>query len=233
MNHPPESDQFELSGSEAIHVIKSLRKRAGNELIVFNGEGGAWLTRITKVKGSYVNLEIVEELKVELPPRIRMQIAVGVVKGSRMDWAVEKAGEAGVESFIPLKTKRSVIEAGEGRLERWRLKAVAAAKQSRRARLMQILPPISFIEFCGNISDPENYRALHIHPASINLESALNDIKGMSNLGFIIGPEGGFSEEEESILQEKGIKFVSMGMHPVRTETAVCVISGLISSIFS
>jgi len=148
VDSPPHGGEIVVSGSEAHHLISVLRARVGFEFVAFDGVGSGWQVEIACLKGKTAVGRVVEALPCEPLPSVAVTVAVGVVKGQRMDYAVEKTAETGAVRFIPLLTDYGVITPGAGKAERWRAVALAAVKQSRRLRLMQVTEPAALRKVC-------------------------------------------------------------------------------------
>jgi 16S rRNA (uracil1498-N3)-methyltransferase len=145
-------------------------------------------------------------------------LAVGFIKGPRMDFLVEKAAELGATELIPLACNRSVVrEPGPDRIERWRRLATAAAKQSLAPLRMSIRAPLSVAALVEQV--PKETFALVCLPQGAALGALLRDTRPGALL-LVCGPEGGFDPQEESMMREAGLRPASLGSHRLRTETA-------------
>lgn len=228
---PANGKDIEIIGDEAHHLRDVLRFRSGNPFIAFDGKGRSWHAEVKDVSAGAVSARLLSELPTEkiLPPRIC--ICVGIIKGGHMDWAVEKAAETGASDFIPLKTARSVVAPGEGRLNRWRSIALAAAKQSRRALLMNIKPPVTLNELLNSLPDKSAVAVLHPNENSLPVALVWRALTEWNELMLIIGPEGGFTDSEIELMNESGIPCMSLGRHFYRTDTAVAVSVGMFNAL--
>ncbi len=224
LSSPPDTDGFlSLPDEEINHLTKALRFVVGDRFVAFDGKGIGWRAEIVSISKKNFTAKVIEEIVPELSS-IRITVAVGAVKGPRMEWAVEKAAELGASNFIPLRTRYAVVEPGEGRARRWKNIAVAAAKQSHRLTLMEF----SFSKAIADIPF-QNYQRIWVFDLtddaiSLKKVSTLeksNRIEQNEGILLIIGPEGGFSEEEREFFRTIGAKFISLGSHPLRTETSV------------
>ncbi len=234
-----------INGAEANHLVRVLRARPGFKIIGFDGCGKGWQAEVLSVSKSAVECRILETLPEEPASRLRLHVGVGVVKGQRMDWAVEKTSETGAEVFIPMLTERSVVTPGDNKLERWRGIALASAKQSRRLRIMKIAEPTRLSELIDSISastipnlrdkrdNSESPRvwALHNGPGSEPLVDLYRTIQFPCSLTLLIGPEGGYSDEEIRLFEKFQIPFAAMGRRPLRTETAAAVAIGTLTNL--
>ncbi|MBT7617271.1 MAG: 16S rRNA (uracil(1498)-N(3))-methyltransferase [Calditrichaeota bacterium] len=225
-------DCFTISNHESRHLVTVLRAREGYNFIAFNGRGKGCRAEIVETSGKSLVARIIERFEDENQTEPQLTIAVGVVKGSRMDWAIEKAAETGVTNFIPIITEFSVVKPKRNKLERWRGIALAAAKQSRRMWLMDVEEPIS-IDKLLNYTESTLTIILDTSANCIPLIRCLEDSNPLQNLRVIIGPEGGFSDPEIDKFKGLNIPLVSIGSNPLRTETAVAVSVGIIRAIYS
>lgn len=136
-----------------------------------------------------------------------------VPKGKRMDLVVEKAAELGATRVVPLLSDRAVVKPGEGsKLERWRRIAESAARQSLRRAVPEVSSPMSFREA---VEEAENAVLLHNSPGLPSLEEVV-----ASPASLFIGPEGGWSDEEMNLAQERGFPHAQIGAYRLRSETA-------------
>jgi 16S rRNA (uracil1498-N3)-methyltransferase len=219
---------IQIEGEEAAHLMNSLRVRPGDRFTAFDGKGRYWSSEVARVERSKLAATIVESFTEPFPVPA-LTVAVGVVKAARMDWAVEKAAELGAVRFIPLETEFNIVEPGFGKLRRWKGIALAAAKQSRHAWLMEVTEPLR----------PE-ILPLELLKSSLLLDMA-DDAKpisslqpklaGLESITILIGPEGGWSPKETEFFREHGALPVSLGCHPLRTESAVAVALGVVNTL--
>lgn len=204
--------------SRHIHV---LRLSPGNEIVLFNGTGGEYPARITaldKTKAS-VNILSHDRREVELPYKITL--AQALPEAGKMDWIIEKAVELGASVIQPLAARRSVVrlnaERAEKRLARWLTLVTAASEQCGRNTLLQIGEPLGFNAFIENSGEP--LRVIFTPRASETL-AAWAAKQAPQSITIMIGPEGGFSPEEEELAIQNGVIPLSMGSRILRTETA-------------
>ncbi|MDP8228566.1 MAG: RsmE family RNA methyltransferase [Candidatus Electryoneaceae bacterium] len=234
-------NQLTVSGDEAHHLIKVLRAKVGYRFIGFDGKGHGWRAEITSISRKNVIARIIEPI-MDSPPggrtlasNITLEVAVGVIKGNRMDWAVEKAGELGAVRFTPLTSRYSVVSPGRGRVERWRTIALSAAKQSRRCWLMEVCQPLSLEQVVEDAASDSacGMCALVLNDDTMPLIQIWNNIvsqQSIKRLILFIGPEGGFSTDEVDLFQHSGIPLACVGEKTLRTETAVAVALGTVTN---
>lgn len=164
---------------------------------------------------------------------IDMHLFQALPKSDKMDYIIQKAVELGVNQITPVYTSRCIVKLDKvkekKRLERWQTIAKEAAKQSKRS----IIPKVNeFINFNDAVNTLKKYDKKYIPyeecDTSITLFDELENIKKDESISMIIGPEGGFTEEEISIAINNDVKLISLGKRILRTETAsLCMLSGL------
>ncbi len=228
-----ESDQINLNdkrviirGTDVNHIRNVLRMKAGEELQVSNGQDGKeYHCGILSLEEDKIVCELwfVKEDNVELP--VRVYLFQGIPKGDKMELIVQKAVELGVYRIIPVETKRCVVKLDRGKAEskvrRWQGIAEAAAKQSRRGIIPEILPVMSFRDALDMAVDMD-VRLIPYELAE-DMEKTrrmIGGIKKGQDVAVFIGPEGGFEDREVEMAAEKGIQAVTLGRRILRTETA-------------
>jgi 16S rRNA (uracil1498-N3)-methyltransferase len=212
---------LELPAELAHHALRVLRLKAGAEIVLFDGRGGEYPAILqTEGKKGYAELGAQRLVEVELSGEITL--AQGIPAGDKMDWIIEKAVELGVQRLIPITAQRSVLQLSGERLEKrqrhWRSIAQSASEQCGRNRLMAIDAPMP-LRACLEQADPTARQALFCHPeAQQTLSQALR--AQTRRLMFLIGPEGGWSDDEQALARRHGIEAIQFGARVLRTETA-------------
>lgn len=213
-------ENIELPKDAARHIMV-LRLSAGDPLTLFNGLGGEYQARITRIDRQRVTTEIVSHSSREAELPYRITLAQGIPEATKMDWIIEKSVELGVSDIIPLAAQRSVVrlnnDRAEKRLSRWQAIAISAAQQCGRNRLPHIASPVGTGEYLRQTTPSP--RILFSPRATETLSEWARHQKPQ-NITLLIGPEGGFSPEEENIAEQQGVTFLSMGPRILRTETA-------------
>lgn len=130
-----------VTGREADHALRVLRLVIGDAVVLFDGDGREMDGRIRAISRERFEVEPTGKVREGEVQRSSLTIATATPKGQRSDWLVEKCAELGVSALWLLETERGPVIPGEGKLDRWRRKAVAAAKQAGHARVMSIEPP--------------------------------------------------------------------------------------------
>jgi 16S rRNA (uracil1498-N3)-methyltransferase len=228
-----------LRGEQAAHLIRVLRAQAGMECDMVAGDR-VWRAVISGVSGDAVRFTLLSEVKAD--PALPVTILLSIFKFDRMEWIIEKATELGAERFIPMTARRSekhLAQAAPARVERWRRLAREAAKQSRRSDVPVVEDVIS-LKSALNIrpahpglslllAEQERSQTLHA-----TLQAALQQ-PTMENpaVHFAVGPEGGWTAEEEALFQSEGWQSVSLGPRILRAETAGITAMAVIAAMLT
>jgi 16S rRNA (uracil1498-N3)-methyltransferase len=217
--HPGE--RITLPSAQSQHLAQVLRVRSSQPIVLFNGEGRDYPAQIVRLDRAGVTAEVGPPGQAEPPARLRVRLGLGVSKGERMDFALQKSAELGVTRITPLFTARSVIRLDAERLARrrqhWQGVVTAACEQSGRRRLAEIAPP-----------EPLDAWLASDHPRPVVLDHR-GAIPLMSlpapngELTLLVGPEGGLEPAEHALARAKGFTPVRLGPRILRTETAPLV----------
>lgn len=203
------------------YLTRVLRLGANAPLAVFNGEGGEYDATIIEVtkKTALIRTTTFRDDDAESP--LRITLAQGLAKGEKMDWIVQKATELGVNEIQPLFTRYSDVklndERAEKRRQHWQEIAISACEQCGRNRVPAIHSPISISDWLTSLDQPQpdEKRIVFQPQQSVNTSSA-----SVSSARLLIGPEGGFHDDELKHAGSLGFKFRSMGPRILRSETA-------------
>lgn len=196
-----------LPSGEAHHVLKVLRGRTGDTVEVVDGAGRLFAAELRGGKEAIVLGQI------PAPEEVGISLYQAVPKGGRMDLLVEKATEAGATTIVPLLAERGVVNPREGKQERWRRVAEAAARQSLRLSVPEVAEPVRFEGAVSRAA--ETGVLLHNAPDLQPIEAVVG-----SPANLFVGPEGGWSERELRLAEEAGLDFASLGPYRLRSETA-------------
>lgn len=207
-----------LGASAAAHVSRVLRLEPGDELVLFDGNGGQYPATLTEVRGATVLARTGRHEALERESPLHLTLVQGVSRGERMDWVVQKATELGVANIVPVLTERSVVkldaQQAARKVQHWKGIVIAACEQCGRNRLPEIAPPLSLGAWLSSRTSSTNEWLLDPEATG----SFSND-KG-SEATLLIGPEGGLTDEERDKARAAGFKAAKLGPRILRTETA-------------
>ncbi|MEX1228972.1 MAG: RsmE family RNA methyltransferase [Planctomycetaceae bacterium] len=220
---------LEMAGTEAHHLLHVLRLKTGETIEVFDGAGTEADARIDSVSRSSARVTILNVRDAWDRHEIPLILCSAVPKGDRFDWLVEKATEIGVTQLVPLLTTRSVVDPRSSKLDRLRQVIIAAAKQCGRGRLMQLDEPLKFDDLWkGALTDHVICLA---DPAGLSMDRVLDPMQppphSSRGVVVIIGPEGGFTDEELRTADEHHAQRFTLGRSILRIETAAILAAGI------
>ena len=217
---PLSPGQHALPEAQAHYVSRVLRLNAGAVLQLFDGSGLEYPARIVEAGKKQVLVELEPGFAGMAESPLHIHLGQGLSRGERMDWAIQKATELGVNAITPLFTDRCEVrlkdERADKRLAHWRQVAISACEQCGRSVLPQINPPMLLAEWQAQV---EAELKLVLHPVAVPLESH----QPPQRLAFLIGPEGGLSDDEVTAAADAGFLPARLGPRVLRTETAPVV----------
>ena len=209
---------IELPSAAALHLVKVLRLRGGDGLVLFSGDGREFPATIESVRGSRVHAAVGEARTLDRESPLAVTLVQCVARADRMDVIVQKATELGVARIVPVLSRRSVVRLdasqAESKAAHWRAIAVGACEQCGRNRLPVIDAPRQLIHYLGEASSTGPRLVLepdaHTHePLTIGAAAEV-----------AVGPEGGFDAEELEAFRVSGFVPLRLGPRILRTETA-------------
>jgi 16S rRNA (uracil1498-N3)-methyltransferase len=220
-----------IRGDEGYHLARILRAKKGQAIRVFNEKGSEFGCVITNIRGTEITAEIQEKITHEVEPNIRVNIVQGLVKPAKMELIIQKCTEIGAVSFTPVSTEYSIAKPNQPdkQLQRWDRIALEAAKQSERRRIPPVHGIMSLEEY---LSQDHPGLKLYMDARDGNPpKKTINSAKSAGSVAEIfiaVGPEGGFSPKESSLLSGKGFMPVHLGPRVLRTETAAAVLTAIL-----
>ena len=226
-----------IVGDDVKHIYKVLRLNEGEEVVLNNCEGVEYLGKIKSINKSEVIVDIIEKLDINNESNIKIHLFQGLPKGQKMDLIVQKGTELGINEFIPIITQRVDVKLkGEfKKLDRLNRIALEASKQSKRSIIPKVKEVINFDEAMLQLKNMdlvlvpyENAENFGIKTLMKKLREDNEDLGHIHNVGIVIGPEGGFEEEEIIALNNMGAYIVTLGKRILRTETAGFTATALI-----
>jgi len=207
-----------IEGDEAKHAIRVKRVIEGDLIRLLDGKGGVLLTRVVDARRT-LQL-VVESFDHESKPRLMLEMATASPKGPRLDKMIDMLGQVGATQWRPLSTKRGVVEPGSNKIDRMERICCESAKQSLRAWPMTIGSPLSFQ---SALATDDGLRLVIADASGGDYQSG-----GAGRVRALVGPEGGWTDDELRAAQSAGAQVVSLGPHVLRIETAAVVLASLI-----
>ncbi len=218
-----------LTGADAAHIVRSLRMKQGDALLLCDGAGEEYRCVITAAAPDAVHFAVREQVHSAAEPSLRVTLYQGFPKADKFETIVQKAVELGVHRIVPVFTSRCVARPDEKsqmkKGERFQKIAREAAGQAGRGRIPGVAP---FLTLAQALEEAQSLDAcLFCYEAGGSpLREAISP--GIQSVGVLIGPEGGFAPEEAQQAKEAGFIVISLGPRILRTETApVAVLAAL------
>jgi len=226
--------QLTLPQDKAHYIQRVLRLPEQSPVWLFNGQGGAYRATVHH-QGKKVLARIHEFDPTERELGLKINVAQGLATGDKMDWVIEKAVEMGVFAFAPIAAQRSVLKLAPARMEKrvahWQRIIEAASAQCGRNRLMRLDPPKNLEDYLRDqreqLQAPGQGLILCHQDATHDFVQAFAPpVGGWSQLHLLIGPEGGWSDEEVACALDYGARPLLFGQRVLRTETAAIALVG-------
>ena len=210
MDLPAEvGDTLRICGQDGVHIRRSLRMEAGEFLVICDGQGHDYQAVIDGFDGDDVLLSVTERSVSVTEPSVKVTLYMGLPKGEKMEWIIQKAVELGVTRIVPVVTSRSIAKPGE-----------KAAKKTERWQKIGILPEVAM-----PLTFREALPQMTAAPLLICYEAGGQSFGELladppPALGLFVGPEGGISPAEVEAMQQGGGKTATLGSRILRCETA-------------
>jgi len=207
-----------MTVDQSFHILKVLRMKDGKIIRLIDSQASAFFGTIN-INANKVSVLITQPVFEERESNVKITLAVAMIKGDRWDWMLEKATECGVDKIVPFVSARCVVkektEAVARKLERYRKIMTEAAEQSYRHKVPTIIEPVALKKLI------EHKSAMNFVAYEKEDSNFLARVKeNLSSVTLVIGPEGGFTNEEVSYLTDHGFASVSLGKRIFRAETA-------------
>lgn len=210
--------QVDLDEHASRHIAKVLRMESGRELTLFNGLGGQYTATIVEAgkKRVSVQLNSFDEASKDSP--LSIHLGIGLSKGDRFEWVLQKAAELGVTHITPLFTERSEVKLAGPRLEKkmasWQQIIISACEQCQLNIVPQLTPPLKLDQW---LSERDEQKRFVLHHRT---DEQLDATQSVSSVALLIGPEGGLSSEEIGRAEQQAFQALRLGPRIFRTETA-------------
>lgn len=219
-----------LSKEAAGHLIRVLRFQVGDEFIVFNGKAGEFRATIIELNKNTVSVKLGEFDAVNRESPLQITLAQAVLRSDKMDYVLQKAVELGVTRFIPLITAHSTLKLAPARWQKrslhWQGVMLAACEQSGRTRLPKLENPMTFDLATTSIKAEQR---IILQPCA---KHNINALPPCQSIALLVGPEGGWSENELKCARVADYSPVHIGPRMLRAETAGLVAMSILQAQF-
>jgi 16S rRNA (uracil1498-N3)-methyltransferase len=225
-----------IDGAELLHLRKVLRLVVGDHITVFDDAGWEHEAVIRALSAEQGEIEIVNSYQPATESDVRTILALGLTKGEKMDFVVEKATELGAHAIVPFTSEFSVPKLDErkfaARAARWEKIALAAVKQCGRTRLPEVLPLRDFEALVSGDWGQSLKLFFWEKEDTQSLRAAREKHGEAKAVLLVVGPEGGFSAAEAALARAHGFEPVHLGPRILRAETAAVAALSLVQSLW-
>lgn len=236
-NNQFQEQHVTISGDDAHHIVRVMRMSEGNQVICCNEKGDSALCEIQNISGNEVRLSIVEWLSEQKELPIAVTIVNGLPKGDKLELIIQKGTELGATMFVPFIAARSIVKwdekKGKKKIERWNKISKEAAEQSHRTVVPQVVDPVNMQQLL-HLSKSYDYKIVAYEEEAkagetTKLHATLSNMNKGESLLVVIGPEGGLTDKEVSILSENDFILCGFGPRILRAETAPLYVLAAVS----
>ncbi|MCC2670798.1 MAG: rRNA ((1498)-N(3))-methyltransferase [Armatimonadetes bacterium] len=221
-----------LPAEIAHQVVRVLRLRVGEPIVLFAGDGAEYEVVIDAITGKQVRVLPRERRTPDRDLPCALEMGVAVLKGEKLEWTVQKLTELGATTITLLQTERTVSTAGEERwskrIERLRRVAREAAEQCGAVRVPEVHEPCGLDVLLARPDEPAGSRLILDPYAAEPLAACLRPYP--ARLTILIGPEGGFSPAEVQRARDAGVRPVLLGRRVLRAETASLAAAAVVAA---
>ncbi len=229
----PEQHQVVLQGTEAHHLARVLRASPGDQVVLLDGSGWEYLARVMSTDRRNVQLEIVSRQQVDRELPVPVILGTALPKAPRQQAMIESLVQLGVSELVPLQSARAVVRPEPKSLQRLRRWVQEATKQCGRTRLAQVAAPCRFSHWIREATPASEGTVLKLLASPGQRDSVgkllrKHDPRTVDQVRLCIGPEGGFTEEEQELARACGWHLVHLGRRVLRIETAACLLVGAV-----
>lgn len=208
-----DEEKIKIIGNDVNHIKNVLREKVGDKLTICNTYNRKdYVCEILKIDEEYIECEIKEELENNVESNIKVTIMQGLPKADKMELIIQKSVELGVYDITPIEMKRCVVKLNEKdkqkKIQRWQKISEVAAKQCGRNIIPNINSIINIKNICNSIKEYDIVLVAYENEKEVTIKQELKKIKEKYNnkeirIAVIIGPEGGITPEEVTLLQEQ------------------------------
>lgn len=221
-----------VTGDDAAHITRVLRMKPGEHVTVCDDAGTEYETEVAAT-GQTVTLAVQSSHASENEPPYRVTVYQALVKGDRFDTVLQKATELGAAEFVPVITSRCTVKLEKSdyrkKTERWQRIVYEAAKQCGRAVIPTVREPVLLRDAVAEAASCDLPLFCYEAGGTRPLPALFGEVQSPKTAAVMIGPEGGFEEEEAAFAEENGMKMTGLGRRILRTETAAPFVLSCIS----
>ena len=225
-----ENASVSFSGELFHYLVHVLRLSKGDKLFLFNGSEHEYEACIQEIGKTKVTLSILAQTKVNKESPIQIHIAQAIPKGQKLDDLISKMTELGITSLQPILSKRTIMQkVSENKLKRWESIARHASEQCGRTKVPQVYTPLSLEVFLKQAFVGEKILFYELETAQ-SFQDILQNTNAKTYT-LLMGPEGGFTQEEVALALQNQWHVASLGKRILRTETVAPCVSAILQYV--
>ena len=219
-----------LTGENAKHA-KVLRLKAGEEVLLCDGEGNECLCAVEQPGDSQISLRVLQRRVSETEARVRVSVYMAFPKADKLEHVIQKATELGAYEIVAFPSNRCISKPDDKslskKLERWQKIAASAAEQSGRGRIPQVLTLPNYKAALARAAQADQALMFYENERATTLRMALES-SPYTTVSLLTGPEGGLEEGEVQQAMDAGLQVCTLGKRILRCETApLCALSAV------
>ena len=223
-----EDNMAVIKGEEAQHISRVLRMKKGDKVTLCDGEGMFYDATLTDFEDKTVTAEITSAYVAPTEPKVQLTVFQGVPKNPKLETIIQKLTEIGAVRLVPMDTRRAVAKLDKSaKVDRLRKIAQEAAKQSKRGIVPEVLDAVPFKKAVEMAAKADLALIPYEQESEVSIKKALAG-KTPETVSVMIGPEGGFDEDEILLAKEAGVQSVTLGKRILRTETAPLTVASIV-----
>lgn len=228
-----QGERVVLGGEQAHQILHVLRMKAGERITVLDNTGLECEVLLTDVGRHEVEGRIESRRAGVGEPGVELTLYQSLLGREKFELVLQKCTEVGVSRFVPVITQRSLVRDADSvtpkKLTRWRRIITEAAEQSHRSKIPELAEPLRFEEVVSELNGFDRCLIASPYERQITLQKSIrSETKELKSIALLIGPEGGFTEQEIDAAVEAGAIAVSLGPRILRTETAAIVTAAIV-----
>lgn len=232
LDNPPVSATVTLTGEETRHIVRVLRLKRDDEIVLFDATGAAYSGLIAERTADAVTVRIIETFAADSPDAPRVVLVQAVLKSQKMDLIVQKSTELGVSRIIPFFSSRCITrwdrDKAAHKQHHWQQIAISAVKQSGVRRVPVVDEAGNFEEALAGPFDGFLKVLLWEQEKTVGFGSLLAAHRPCTGIVFVVGPEGGFSDAEAEMARRHGFITAGLGATILRAETVPLAVLAII-----
>lgn len=210
--------------TELNHMKNSFRLQVGDSLRIVDGEY-EYFTEIIELSKNEMICKIIEKKEDSFSTKVEIHAGIGLLKNDKMELVIQKLVEVGISKIIPVQMQRTIVKINEKK-EKWDTIAKEALKQCQAVKLTEITEPKALKKI--DYSEYDLVLVPYENEVEVKIWEVLKNREKLGKVLFIVGSEGGISQEEIEYLKACGAKIVTLGKRILRAETAAIVVGGIL-----